>query len=39
MAFDVTEGLKSDGYLIVNTARTLSDIYLDAIVVGCPRAT
>ena len=35
-ALDVTEGLKTDGYLIVNTARTLSDIHLDAIVARLP---
>src|SRR5271166_5900193 len=34
-ALDVTEGLKPDGYLIVNTARGLADIHetrLDAVV-------
>ena len=30
-ALDVTEGLKDDGYLIVNTARSLSEMRLDAI--------
>ena len=31
-ALDVTEGLKSDGYLIVNTARDLAEMNLGAIV-------
>jgi pyruvate ferredoxin oxidoreductase gamma subunit len=31
-ALDVTEGLKSDGYLIVNTARELAEMNLGAIV-------
>jgi pyruvate ferredoxin oxidoreductase gamma subunit len=35
-ALDVTEGLKADGYLIVNTARSLSEIHLDAIVGRLP---
>jgi len=35
-ALDVTEGLKSDGYLIVNTARALSEIHLDAVVARLP---
>lgn len=35
-ALDVTEGLKAAGYLIVNTARALSDIHLDAIVARLP---
>ena len=35
-ALDVTEGLKGDGYLIVNTARTLSEIHLDAVVARLP---
>src|SRR3974390_2172664 len=33
-ALDVTEGLKSDGYLIVNTARSLSEMNLGAVVSG-----
>ena len=36
-ALDVTEGLKPDGYLIVNTARSLADIHLDSIVERLPR--
>ena len=36
-ALDVTEGLRSDGYLIVNTARTLSEVHLDEIVARLPR--
>ncbi len=36
-ALDVTEGLKADGYLIVNTARALSDIHLDAVVTRLPK--
>ena len=36
-ALDVTEGLRSEGYLIVNTARTLSEIHLDALVDRLPR--
>ena len=35
-ALDVTEGLKANGYLIVNTARTLSEIHLDAVVARLP---
>ena len=35
-ALDVTEGLKGAGYLIVNTARTLSEIHLDGIVARHP---
>ena len=31
-ALDPTEGLKSDGYLLVNTARTLSELHLDPVV-------
>ena len=33
---DVTEGLKSDGHLIVNTARSLADIHLESIVQRLP---
>jgi pyruvate ferredoxin oxidoreductase gamma subunit len=39
-ALDVTEGLKPDGYLIVNTARGLADIHetrLDAVVQRLPK--
>ena len=36
-ALDVTEGLKGNGYLIVNTARTLSEIHLDGVVARLPR--
>jgi pyruvate ferredoxin oxidoreductase gamma subunit len=36
-ALDVTEGLKSDGYLIVNTSRSLSDMHLDDIVARLPK--
>jgi pyruvate ferredoxin oxidoreductase gamma subunit len=35
-ALDVTEGLKANGRLIVNTARTLSEIHLDAVVARLP---
>src|SRR5271157_695498 len=35
-ALNVTEGLKSDGYLIVNTAHSFSDMHLDAIVARLP---
>jgi pyruvate ferredoxin oxidoreductase gamma subunit len=35
-ALDVTEGLNDDGYLIVNTARSLSEMGLDAIVARLP---
>jgi pyruvate ferredoxin oxidoreductase gamma subunit len=35
-ALDVTEGLKGNGYLIVNTARTLSEIHLDGVVARLP---
>jgi pyruvate ferredoxin oxidoreductase gamma subunit len=35
-ALDVTEGLKADGYLIVNTARNLSEMGLGAIVAHLP---
>jgi pyruvate ferredoxin oxidoreductase gamma subunit len=35
-ALDVTEGLKADGYLIVNTARDLSEMRLDAVVAQLP---
>ncbi len=36
-ALDVTDGLKSEGYLIVNTARALSEIHLDALVARLPK--
>ncbi|MBV8107305.1 MAG: 2-oxoacid:acceptor oxidoreductase family protein [Hyphomicrobiales bacterium] len=35
-ALDVTEGLKPDGYLIVNTARSLSEMHLDEVVKRLP---
>ena len=35
-ALEVTEGLKASGYLIINTARTLAEIHLDAIVARLP---
>ena len=35
-ALDVTEGLKSDGYLLVNTARSLADSHLDPVVQRLP---
>ena len=35
-ALDLTEGLKSDGYLLVNTARTLSELHLDPVVRRLP---
>jgi pyruvate ferredoxin oxidoreductase gamma subunit len=35
-ALDVTEGLKPDGHLIVNTARSLSEMHLDEIVQRLP---
>jgi len=35
-ALDVLEGLTSDGFLLVNTARGLSDIHLDAVVARIP---
>ena len=34
---DVTEGLKNDGYLLVNTARSLSEIHVDALVARLPK--
>ncbi len=36
-ALDVTEGLKSSGYLIVNTARSFAEMHLDAIVARLPK--
>jgi len=36
-ALDVIEGLKRDGYLIVNTARRLEEMGLDATVARLPR--
>src|SRR5208282_3368859 len=33
---DVTEGLKHDGYLIINTARSLEDMQLEGIVARLP---
>ena len=36
-ALDVTEGLKPDGYLIVNTARSFSEMHLDDIVGRLPK--
>ncbi|MBV8440857.1 MAG: 2-oxoacid:acceptor oxidoreductase family protein [Hyphomicrobiales bacterium] len=36
-ALDVTEGLKSDGYLLVNTARSISELHLDATVARLPK--
>jgi len=36
-ALDVTEGLKRDGYLIVNTARSFAEINLEAIVAKLPK--
>ena len=35
-ALDVTEGLKSNGYLIVNTARSFADIHIEALVARLP---
>ncbi len=35
-ALDVTEGLKSEGYLIVNTARSFADIRLEGVVARLP---
>ena len=35
-ALDVLEGLSKDGFLLVNTARELSDIHLDAVVARIP---
>jgi pyruvate ferredoxin oxidoreductase gamma subunit len=35
-ALDVTEGLKSNGYLLVNTARSLADLHVDALVQRLP---
>ena len=35
-ALDVTEGLESDGYLIVNTARSLAEIQIETIVAKLP---
>ena len=36
-ALDVTEGLKSDGYLIVNTARSFAEMHLEAIAARLPK--
>ncbi len=36
-ALDVLEGLKPDGYLIVNTARGLNELHLDAAVARLPK--
>ena len=36
-ALDVTEGLKPDGYLIVNTARSLAEMHLGAIIERLPK--
>ena len=36
-ALDVTEGLKPDGYLLVNTARSLADMHLDSMSSVCRR--
>jgi pyruvate ferredoxin oxidoreductase gamma subunit len=35
-ALDITEGLRSDGYLLVNTAKSLADIHLDATIQRLP---
>jgi len=35
-ALDVTEGLKSDGYLIVNTSRGLNELHIDAVLSRLP---
>src|SRR5579871_3997076 len=35
-ALDVTEGLKTEGYLIVNTARSFAEIHLDPLVASLP---
>src|SRR5208337_4121817 len=36
-ALDVAEGLKPDGYLILNTARSLAEMHLDEVVAQAPR--
>lgn len=36
-ALDVTEGLKPDGYLIVNTARSLAEMHLGAMIERLPK--
>ena len=36
-ALDVLEGLEPNGYLIVNTSRSFSEIHLDAAVARLPR--
>jgi pyruvate ferredoxin oxidoreductase gamma subunit len=36
-ALDVAEGLKSEGYLIVNTARSFADIHIEPIVARLPK--
>ncbi len=35
-ALDVTEGLKQDGFLLINTARSLQDMHLDGLLAQLP---